>query len=184
MIKNICRFLLLGLFLPWSAQAWELSGTKQLALTTRDGQSLVIGTVTFTPHGDGSDFTLNLDLDRFKDYFLSMREFKCLDGQDEVQCYVPYPYAHPRTVSATNLQWLEHSLLFFYKTPTEFGAKLWNGLYYQLHMTEQGLVGIPALVDLNQISSPPADLTKPPFQAADQGDLAPGTRWFSGLTIR
>ena len=184
MKHTVCRLLILGLLLPWSAEAWDLNGTKQLALTTRDGQSLVIGTVTFTPHGDDADFKVALDLPRFKDYFLSMREFKCLDGQDEVQCYVPYPYAHPQSVSATHLEWLEHSLLFFYKTPTEFGAKLWNGLYYPLHMTDQGLVGSPALVDLNQISAPPADLSKPPFGPADQGELAPGTRWFTGLTIR
>jgi hypothetical protein len=99
-----------------------------VALHTRDGQAIPIGSITFLPQGDRIGFSLQLAHDRFKDYFLSMKEFKCLDGGEEIQCHVPYPYANPATVTPDDLAWLEHALLFLYKLPTEFGARLWNGL--------------------------------------------------------
>ena len=112
-----------------------------------------------------------------------MKEFKCLEGAGEVLCHVPYPYAQPGTVTPTDLAWLEHSLLFLFKLPNEFGAKLWNGLYFQLQMTDEGLVGTPQAIDLNLISAPPADLTKPPYRPALRDDIAPGARWAARLTI-
>jgi hypothetical protein len=80
---------------------------------------------------------------------------------------VPYPYPNSATVSPDNLRWLEHSLLFFYKTPRDFGARLSNGLYYQMQITEQGIVGTPQAIDLVQMGAPPAD----PSQ--DRGFLLP-----------
>jgi hypothetical protein len=96
---------------------------------------------------------------------------------------VPYPYAQPGTVSTTDLAWLEHSLLFMFKTPTEFGAKLWNGIYFQLKLTERGLEGTPQAVDLNRISAPPDQPGVPPYRAALRDDIAPGARFFNRLTI-
>ena len=53
-------------------------GTKQLELRTRDGTSIPIGTMTFTPRPDATRFAAAVAIDRgkFKDYFRSMREFK------------------------------------------------------------------------------------------------------------
>ncbi len=51
-------------------------GTKQLELRTRDGTSIPIGTMTFTPRPDATRFAVAVDRAKFKDYFLSMREFK------------------------------------------------------------------------------------------------------------
>jgi len=176
---------LLGLGLaPLPAQAWELAGTRTLLLHGRDGPPLRLGTVQFTPQADGrSAFVLQMDASRFKDFFLSMKEFKCVESPQEVFCHVPYPYAQPGTVSATDLAWLEHSLLFMFKTPSEFGAKLWNGVYYRLAVTDQGLVGTPQAVDLNRISAPPAQPGVPPFRPALRDDIAPGARWFHRLTL-
>lgn len=87
------------------------------------------------------------------------------------------------TTEATDLAWLEHSLLFMFKTPAEFGAKLWNGVYFQLKATERGLEGSPQAVDLNRISAPPAQPGVPPFRPALRDDIAPGARWFNRLTI-
>ena len=167
-----------------SAAAWDLAGAKTLTLHTRDGQALVLGTVNFQPRADGrTGFTLAMDHARFKDFFLSMKEFKCLEGQGEILCHVPYPYAQPGTVSATDMAWLEHALLFLFKQPSEFGAKLWNGLYFQMRLTEQGIVGTPQAIDLNAISAPPDDLTKPPYRPALRDDIAPGARWATRVTI-
>ena len=137
------------------ASAWELAGSKTLKLQTRDGQNLVLGTVEFTPKGDESTFSLHLDHARMKDFFLSMKEFKCLEGE-EIQCHVPYPYPNPGTIKRTDLRWLEHSLLFLYKAPKDFGAKLCNGLYYQMRITDRGIVGTPQAVDL-----PPTPASRP-----------------------
>lgn len=168
--------------LPAAAQ--PLQGTRQLLLHNRDGGAVALGTVSFTPQADGrSAFALNLRHEAFKDFFLSMKEFKCVESPAEVFCHVPYPYPQPGTVSASDLAWLEHSLLFMFKMPAEFGAKLWNGVYFQLRATERGLEGRPQSVDLNRISAPPDQPGIPPFRPALRDDIAPGARFFNRLTI-
>ena len=112
-----------------------------------------------------------------------MREFNCLEGP-EVQCLVPYPYPHPETVTVTDFSWLEHSLIFMFKTPSEFGAKLANGVVYQMTATPEGLVGALYSVDLNQIASPPDDPSTPPFGPAERQSLDDGGRWVTQLLIR
>ena len=112
-----------------------------------------------------------------------MKEFKCLEGPRELMCHVPYPYAQPGTVGERDYAWLEHSLLFMYKLPTEFGAKLWNGLYFRFERTPQGLVGRAQAVDLNRIGAPPDDPAVPPYKPALRDDIAPGSRWIESLVI-
>ncbi|HQS01373.1 MULTISPECIES: hypothetical protein [Comamonadaceae] len=185
MKRNIGRSALLAgiLSLVPPAFAWELAGTKSIALHNREGQRLPLGTVTFLPVDGKTTFTLQLDPDRFKDFFLSMKEFKCLESSEEIQCHVPYPYPNPATVSADNLVWLEHSLLFFYKAPRDFGAKLWNGIYYRMQITERGIVGTPQAIDLVQMGAPPADPSIPPFGTDGRSEIVPESRWFPRLTI-
>ena len=166
------------------AAAQPLAGTRQITLHPRDGAAVALGTVTFTPAADGrSRFALALRHEAFKDFFLSMKEFKCVESPVEIFCHVPYPYPQPGTVSATDFAWLEHSLLFMFKTPSEFGAKLWNGVYFQLAPTDRGLEGRPQAVDLNRISAPPDPPGVPPFRPALRDDIAPAARYFNRLTI-
>ena len=167
------------------AQAWELDGTKTLSVLTREQQLIPIGTVEFTPLKNGAaGFKLSMDTKRFTDHFLSMKEFKCLEGGDEVLCHVPYPYRTPGVVSKRDYAWLEHSLLFLYKQPRDFGAKLWNGLYFRLEPDGEGLVGLPQAVDLNLISAPPDNLNIPPYDKSLRDDVAPGAHWIERLVIR
>ena len=166
------------------AQAWELSGEKTLIAVTREGREIQIGHVVLTPDGAGARFAIAIDAAKFGDYFLSMREFKCLDGGAEIACRVPYPYKNPGFVTATDFAWLEHALLFLTKKQSEVGANLWNGLYYRMALTDHGLVGSPYAVDLNQIASPPDDPTTPPFGKADQGELAQGSQWLARVEVR
>lgn len=169
---------------PTPAAAWELQGSKALRLHSRDGQSVLLGQVNFEPRADGRiGFVLALRTEVLKDYFLSMKEFKCVEGADEIFCHVPYPYAQPGSVTPTDLAWLEHSLLFLFKKPNEFGAKLWNGVYFRLQRSEQGLVGTPQAIDLNLISAPPAQAGVPPYRPALRDDIAPEARWFNRLSI-
>lgn len=163
--------------------AWELAGDKAVILHAKDGSSTRIGSVNFRDEGAQIAFTLGLDHAQLKDYFLSMREFKCREGDGELLCHVPYPYRSPARITTADFAWLEHALLFFYKAPRDFGAKLWNGIYFRLERTAQGLVGTPQAIDLNQIGAPPATPDVPPYGAAERTDIPAGARWFHKLTI-
>jgi hypothetical protein len=181
----LCRLALtLVLLAALPAAAWEFQGRKSLIATTRDQQRIPIGSIQFEPRGDGSiAFVVSMDHSKFTDHFLSMKEFKCLTGPAEIFCHVPYPYPQPGTISARDLSWLEHSLMFLFKLPNEFGAKLWNGVYFRFESTEQGLVGRPQAIDLNRISAPPLIPGRPPYGAANRDDIAAGARWIESLAI-
>ena len=169
------------------ALAWDLSGRKEITAITRGQQAIAIGSVVFQPLPQGgASVQLRMNPEPFTDHFLSMKEFKCLQGADEVLCHVPYPYRNPSTVSEADgdYAWLEHQLLFLFKQPRDFGAKLWNGLYFHFTRDAQGLTGTPQAVDLNLISAPPDDLDSPPFGAAMRDMVAPGAHWIERLLIR
>ena len=167
---------------PIPTYAFDLAGTKHVVAHTKDGKDIAIGTVTFTPQGDKTTYALDMDMKPFKEFFLSMRPFKGLEGSD-IWCYVPYPYDHPHTISAKDYGWLEHDLLFFWKTPESYGAKMNNGLIYALAPTATALVGKPQAVSLDKIASPSDDTKTPPYQAADRDDIQDGSRWIESLRI-
>ncbi|MNC59557.1 hypothetical protein D3C75_1093730 [compost metagenome] len=73
--------------------------------------------------------------------------------------------------------------MFLYKLPSEFGARLSNGLYFALQRTDRGLLGRPQAIDLNQISAPPDDPALAPFTPDLRDDIAPGVRWIESLSI-
>ncbi len=171
-------------FAASGAGAWEMEGRKALVLHDRDGAEIPIGAVEFAPAGDRVGFTIHLDRTRFTDFFLSMREFKCLEGPGEILCHVPYPYPNPATVTRDDLRWLEHALLFLHKSPSEFGARLTNGVIHRMTVGPQGIEGAAQAVDLNAISAPPNDPTVPPFGEHDRWEVEPGARWIGRLSIR
>ncbi|WP_442975210.1 hypothetical protein, partial [Salmonella enterica] len=100
--------LLAAIALPGQAlAAFEFSGLKTVFAVAGDGSRTPIGTVEFSPaDADRYGFKLSMKTEAFTDHFLSMREFKCLPGQKEITCHVPYPYPHPATVTRTGLAWL------------------------------------------------------------------------------
>lgn len=164
--------------------SFAFTGTRTVSAVTADGQRLPIASLQFSPAADGrATFALRWHGEAFSDHFLSMREFKCLAGGPELTCQVPYPYAHPARVGPGDLAWLEHSLLFFHKGPKDFGAKLWNGIYFELRVQGNTLVGRPAAVDLNEISAPPRDPSVPPFAPAQRHALPEQARWVRALVI-
>lgn len=167
-----------------AAPVAPLQGSRQITLHSRDGGQVLLGTVQFSPQADGrSRFAIAWRHAALQDFFLSMREFKCVPAATEVLCHVPYPYPQPGTVAPGDLAWLEHALLFMFKTPSEFGAKLWNGVYFQLRPQGTGFEGRPQAVDLNLIAAPPARPEQPPFRPALRDDIAPQARWFNRLTL-
>lgn len=179
--------------LPASVQAQTVDGPAstaasvpaRLAITlhARDGSAVRIGQVELAAPVDGVQrFSLTMDHAVFTDHFLSMREFKCLPGGSEILCHVPYPYPHPGTVREGDAAWLEHALLFMFKRPSEFGAKLWNGVYWKLQRTGRGWSGAPQAVDLNLIGAPP-DKPGPPYPPTRRDDMPAGARWYERITI-
>jgi len=165
------------------AWSWDLAGTHTVELVRSDGSAVTLGQLALTPSGDRVGFEFKPDHAVYQDYFLSMKEFKCLTGRQEVFCHVPYPYPNPRSVTADDLAWLEHAFLFLHKSPKEFGARLWNGVIYKMAITDEGIVGQPQAVDLNLISAPPTD-TAPPYGIGERSDIEPAAREFSQLRIR
>ena len=169
---------------PSWAAGFDLEGNKQVFAVTRDGTRLALGHVQFTrTSADVTQFKLKVESPLLVDHFLSMKEFKCLDGATEVTCHVPYPYRNPQTITAGNLVWLEHSLLFLFKQPRDFGAKLWNGSYYQFEVAGQRLIGKPQAIDLNHISAPSDTPNIAPYTPDLRVDAAPGARWIDQLLI-
>jgi hypothetical protein len=166
------------------AQNVELDGLKNIQAVTREGTRIPIGTVVFTPVNPRLvRFKVRIDGTRFADYFLSMKEFKCLESALEIACHVPYPYRNPQTISDGDLAWLEHSLLFLFKQPRDFGAKLWNGSYYRLEPRAGALIGRPQAIDLNHISAPSATPDIPPYSPEFRDDVSAGIRWIDHLLI-
>ena len=185
-VKRI--FQLTAILVCVTSQSWaagfDLEGTKQVFAVTRDGTRLALGHVQFTrTSADVTQFKLTVESPLLVDHFLSMKEFKCLDGASEVTCHVPYPYRNPQTITAGNLVWLEHSLLFLFKQPRDFGAKLWNGSYYQFEIVGQRLIGKPQAIDLNHISAPSDTPDIAPYTPDLRVDAAPGARWIDHLLI-
>lgn len=175
-----------AMFAPAASRAFDFQGDKALIAVTRDQVRTRIGSVRFTPvpgSGGAAQFSVRIDPQVMRDHFLSMREFKCLPAAQEITCFVPYPYRQPGTASAAQLAWLEHSLLFFYKQPADFGAKLWNGMVFRFEVTPTALVGTPQAVDLNRIGVPPEPLDVPPYGTMDRDAFAPGVRWVQELRI-
>lgn len=177
---------------PGPAQAFDFSGDKSIIAITKDGQRTRIGAVSFAPAGGRAgdananataSFRVQMDHAVMRDHFLSMREFKCLPAAQEISCFVPYPYRQPGTVSASDLGWLEHNLLFFFKQPADFGAKLWNGIIFKFTTTPTAMVGTPQAVDLNRIGVPPDNLDVPPYGPLDRDAFTPGARWVQELRI-
>ena len=168
---------------PADADTWKMEGVKQVKLHTTDGQTFSIGTIDFKPQqGDQATFKIDIDPKPFETFFLSMRNFKCIEGKD-VECLVPYPYDNPMTASPKNLDWLADNLLFMFKTKAEHAATMTNGVRFDLKLTDHGIVGAPQAINLDDISSPPPNKTVAPFPPADRDDYPDGSRWVNQITI-
>ena len=132
---------------------------------------------------DGVGSQLHMEHGRFNDFFLSMKEFKCLEGP-ELWCFVPYPYHNPRKISPTDMTWLEQDLLFMFKDKASFGANLWNGVYYPLSLTPSGEIwGVAHAVDLNLIAAPPELETAPGIGEFDIEEMETSKRWLPEIRL-
>lgn len=102
-------------------------------------------------------------------------------AKSPAMCPTPMPI-RPGSTHRTWAGW-STSFLFLFKLPSDFGAKLWNGLYFQLNVTPTGLRGQAQAIDLNHISVPPSPLDIPPYAAQLRDDIQPNPRWIQSLSI-
>ncbi len=169
-----------------------LQGSRQIHLLDKADQPLLIATIDFfrldetaenDPNRAAVGYRLTFESKHLHDHFLSMKEMKCLEGP-ELWCHIPYPYDNPRSVTPTDLRWLEHDLLFLFKRSGEFGANFWNGIYYRLTIEDDRILGSAQAVDLNLLASPPAELDVPPVSEADLDEADSNKRWLPKLEIR
>lgn len=157
--------------------------SRQVSLIDVSGNKVEIGHLSFSESDPGViGFEFKPDYEVFTDYFLSMKEMKCLEGP-ELWCHIPYPHENPQTINEDDYRWLEHKLLFMYKEKTSFGANFWNGIYYSLETDGDSLLGTAQHVDLNILAAPPEDLSKPPIGEYDLEEVDPKTRWLPRLII-
>lgn len=134
------------------------AGQKTITLISHEGERLDIGKATFSKEGDATAFEVVLDSPAFADEFLSMRPFPCVAGAKETWCHLAYPYDLKKRIRTEDLVDLEYALLFLFKAPTGYGIDPWNGLYFRMTLTDDGvLTGALHDVNLDPLGIPPKD---------------------------
>ncbi|WP_420569702.1 hypothetical protein [Thalassovita sp.] len=166
-----------------SLAADPVVGEKEIYLVSEGDSRIKVGSVRFEKEAQGSRYTLQFDEVKFADHFLSMRPFKCLEGAQKHWCHVPYPYANRRQVSASDLTDLEYDLLFLWKGATEYGINMWNGVYYQLEIDGDRIVGTLREMDMEVLSAPPDEGNFRPISADDLHEADAASHWLPRLVI-
>lgn len=178
-------FVLLLLAASGIAYAAEFPPNAGIYLIDDQQNETKVGDVQFTDTGDGKTAVkVEMDNDQFTDHFLSMRPFRCIEGQTEWFCYLQYPYDLRSIITAEDLSDLEYQLLFIHKKPTEFGIDAWNGLYYKLEVEAGGTItGTLLEGDLNSLQSPPSEKYAKPIDLSEFIPANTSSRLFPTLRI-
>lgn len=171
---RIFFILLASVFTGWSMAA-DFPEQANIFLVDSNQQETRIGEIDFTDtDNSASAVQVNIDTSIFTEHFLSMRPFRCIEGETEWFCYLEYPYDLRSVVTQDDLTDLEYQLLFIRKTPSEFGIDAWNGLYYKLEIEPDGSITGKLLEgDLNSLQSPPSEKYARPV---DLGEFIPGDK--------
>ena len=179
------KILFAAALFPITANAYAtvLEGEKQIKLVEFSGKEHVVGSIQFTKAGSGSSYAISWKDETFEEHFLSMRPFKCFEGSTKFWCRVPYPYEIKKTVSAEDLTDLEYDLMFIWKGATEYGINMWNGVYYQIEIQENKLVGSLNEIDMDKLSAPPETGNLRPIEEYDLEPGEPESHWLPKLII-
>lgn len=176
-----CVVVVLGSL--WLALMAQADTRYTVYLSDQSEHRVAIARLTVQAQNQDQGYQLELIDSAFDDYFLSMRPFKCALKQDNMLCYVAYPYQNRRHISRQDLTDLEYDLLFNARTDKEYGINPWNGRYFRLHWEGERILGELHEVDLNLLASPPEDGNLRPITAAELTPAAPGAKWLPRLII-
>jgi hypothetical protein len=187
MKSSISAFLLTGF--ACFAQltfAQALEGKKTITLSDGASERIVIGSAVFTSAADGkTQFKIELDPDKFQEYFLAMRPFKCVTGTRQHMCHFPLTRVG-ETFSGDDLVPLEYALMFMHKKPAMVSLNSRDGLYYQLTRTAKGFSGRIADVDMEPVIVPdsvPVAQRARPIRKADLHVSDPSAYWLPYISI-
>ena len=172
-MKKICLFL--AFCFSGGTLATEFPEQAGIFLVDANNSETRIGEVVFASTDNGATAVqVNINTEAFTEHFLSMRPFRCIEGEVEWFCHLEYPYDLRSVVTVDDLSDLEYQLLFIRKTSAEFGIDAWNGLYYKLSLEEDGSITGKLLEgDLNSLQSPPSEKYAKPV---DLEEFIPGSK--------
>ena len=163
-----------------------LEGKKTITLHDGANERIVIGTAQFSPASDGkARFKIELDAQKFGEYFLAMRPFKCVTGARQHMCHFPLTRVGD-TFTADDLLPLEYALMFMHKKPVMVSLNSRDGLYYQLTRTATGFTGRIADVDMEPVIVPdsvPVSQRARPIRKADLHVSDPSAYWLPFIVI-
>ncbi len=183
MRETACAALVMLVLASPAEAADSFTGERHTKLVEHGGKAHIVGRIRFTPEGKTSPYKIEWRDDAFSDHFLSMRPFKCLQGDRKHWCRVPYPYENRRRVGTTDLTDLEYDLLFIWKGSKEYGINMWNGVYYKLKAEKGRLVGMLHEMDMDKLSAPPDDGNLRPIRDAYLEPGEPESHWLPQLAI-
>jgi len=146
-------------------------------------ESVDIGQIKFTATNGGYNYEFKLNEDKFEKQFLSMRPFDCMQKPKIMICHLPYPYKNNRFISEDDMTDLEYDILFLHKYPGEYGINAYNGIYYQMKMTDKGIEGQLHDVDMNELKIPPEEGNLRPVTPDMLYDASPTKHWFMNVLI-
>ena len=165
-----------------SALAELPTGHRTITLTSAS-ERIEIGSIDFSGDGPTRKIKVQMRDDLFKDHFLSMRPFKCIEGPKHY-CHLPYPYEWKGEVSEGDLADLEYALLFVQKEPTAYGINLWHGIYYKFTLGADGkLIGMLHEVDMDMLASPPKEGEFRPISYSDINATAAEGQWLPRAVV-
>jgi hypothetical protein len=163
----------------------ELSGSRGVWLSNAEGERQRIGSIVFTPVGGGQTrFKLTME-ESLGEYFLAMRPFRCLTGPRQRLCHFPVEREAP-LISGDDLVPLEYALLFMRTAPKSLHIDPFNGLYYRMRWTGQGIVGQVHDVDMDPFITPdsvPVERRQRPIGVAELTPGDPRSHWLPILSI-
>ncbi len=162
-------------------------GKRQYKVYLQDAEqvkSIPIASIDLTATGNGWDYQIRMNENRFDDYFLSMRPFKCITDKVDMMCHLAYPYKLKRHLSQHDLSPLEYDFLFIRRKPSDYGINPWNGLYYRLQKQGDDYIGVAHEVDLDILAVPPADDDPYPIKPEDLHEIDTQQLWLPGLFIK
>jgi hypothetical protein len=166
-----------------NSSAIDTDRSMTITLHASDEESVDIGQVTFTAKEGGYSYELTLDEDKFEKQFLSMRPFDCMQKPKIMICHLPYPYQNNRFISNDDMTDLEYDILFLHKYPGEYGINAYNGIYYQMKMTDKGIKGLLHDVDMNELKVPPEEGNLRPITPDMLYEASPTKHWFMNVLI-
>lgn len=169
--------LILVLLCPAFAHAGDLNG-KRVYLEAADGTRIEIATLS----GPASGYAMTLSDAAFSDHFLSMRPFRCIEGDDKTWCHVPYPYEIRRNIQDDLID-LEYDFLFVWKGRTDYGIDMWNGVYYRIAQDGDDMVGVMHEMNMDMLAVPPAAGDLRPIRDSDLEEAEPDGHWLPILRI-